>query len=223
LSKVALLLGCICCLSLSSCFELIEQLEFKKNGTGNLQVVLNMSRSRTRINSILKMKSINGRDVPSKAEISNRVTDLERTIAGIPGITQAKSTIDFENYIITLRCNFTQVQQLNSIAKKIREKENTPAPVGNEQVYAYNAAAKMFSRINKYFVKKDYEKLSNADKEVFATAEYTALYKFEQNVSSTTNKDSRISANKKAVMLKHPMLDIINNKKTIENNIILKD
>jgi hypothetical protein len=210
-------------MGLTGCFELIEQLELKKDGSGNLQVILNMSRSKTRLNSIMKMKTINGRDVPSKAEISNRVKELERTVASIPGISQARSTIDFDNYIISLRFNFTQVQQVNAFAKKIREKEKTPAPTGAEQIYNFNVPAKLFSRINKYLVKKDYEKLSNADKEIFATAAYTAIYKFEQQVANTSNKDSKIAANKKAVMLKQPMLDIINNKKSIENNISLTD
>ena len=63
--------------------------------------------------------------------------------------------------------------------------------------------------------------MSNADKEVFATANYTAIYKFESTVASASNKDAAISPGKKAVMLKLNALDIIMNKKSIENKINL--
>ena len=63
--------------------------------------------------------------------------------------------------------------------------------------------------------------MSNADKEIFATANYTGIFKFESDVATTANIESKTSANKKAVMLKLNVLDIITNKKSIENKINL--
>ncbi len=212
-----LVLSSLCC---SSCFELIEQIQLKKDGSGSLQVTLNMSKSRTRLNSLIKMKTVNGHDVPSKEEIALKVKDIEKAVAKTPGISSAASSIDFENYIITLSCNFKSVPQLNAVSKSIRESENAPDK-NTDQFYLFDAAQKSFSRLNKFSLKKEYEKMSNADKEIFATANYTTIYKFESEIKSTSNKESKISASKKAVMLKQNALDIITNKKSVENKITL--
>ena len=68
----------------SGCFEIIEQVFLKNDGTGNFQLVLNMSKSKTRLNSISKMKTINGHDVPSKEEIKNKIAEIEKTVAKHP-------------------------------------------------------------------------------------------------------------------------------------------
>ena len=85
--------------------------------------------------------------------------------------------------------------------------------------YSYDADAKIFQRKNKVDLKGLYAKMSNADKEVFSNANYTCIYKFETDVIATSNKDSKISASKKAVMLKESALDILTEKKSIENKI----
>ncbi|HNF43940.1 MAG TPA: hypothetical protein PLT49_09735, partial [Ferruginibacter sp.] len=98
----------------------------------------------------------------------------------------------------------------------LKENAGKKAP---EKIYEYNAG--VFQRWNKYSFKDDYSKLSNADKEVFATANYTAIFKFESAVSAASNKETRIAPSKKAVMLKLNTLDVITEKKSIENKINL--
>lgn len=220
MKKTAYCLLFCCLLLLQSCFEIIEQVFLKNDGSGNFQLVVNLSQSKTKLNSIIKMKTINGHQVPSKAEIKNNIAEIERTIAKTAGISNVKTTVDFDNFIATLNCNFTKVTQLNSAVKNIylSKKDN---PAGREYIYAYDGAANLFTRVNKFSLKEDYKKLSNADKEIFATANYTTIFKFEKMVSATSNKETKISPSKKAVLLKLNALDIITNKKSIENKITL--
>ena len=166
------------------------------------------------------MKTVNGHDVPSKAEINKRVTDLATTVKQTTGISNVKTNIDFDNYIATFSCDFTKITGLNAAVKNIGLKENSQSKA-IEKSYDFNAGTGIFSRLNKYSLKNDYDKMSNADKEVFAGAGYTSIYRFENNVISSSNADSKIAATKKAVMLKLNALDIIRNKKSIENNITL--
>jgi hypothetical protein len=70
-------------------------------------------------------------------------------------------------------------------------------------------------------LKDDYKKLSNADKEVFATANYTSIYKFESNVAAASNAATKISPSKKATMLKQNALDLVTEKRSVENKITL--
>jgi hypothetical protein len=50
-----------------------------------------MSKSKTRLNSIIKMKTINGHDVPSKEEIKSKTADIEKTISRTAGISNVKT------------------------------------------------------------------------------------------------------------------------------------
>jgi len=46
-------------LSLSSCFEIVEEITMNDDGSGNILMTLNFSRSKSKIKSILLMDSIN--------------------------------------------------------------------------------------------------------------------------------------------------------------------
>lgn len=210
----------LCLISLTGCFEIVEQVFLKADGSGDLQLVLNLSKSRTRLNSIMKMKTINGHDVPSKEDIKYRIAEIEKTVAKTPGICAVKTSVDFDNFIASINCNFKNVASLNNAVKNIylKEEAGKKAP---EKIYEYNAG--VFERLNKYSFREDYKKLSNADKEIFATANYTAIFKFENSVTAASNKETRIAPSKKAVMLKLNTLDVINEKKSIENKITLSN
>jgi hypothetical protein len=220
MKRIAYLLLFSCLLFLQSCFEIIETVFLKNDGSGNFQLVVNLSKSKTKLNSIIKMQNINGHEVPDKSEIKYRITEIEKTVAKTPGLTGVKTTVDFDNYIATINCNFSKVNQLNAAVKNVYDKEKGKLK-GVEKTYDYDAATNTFSRINKFSMEEDYKKLSNADKEIFATANYTTIYKFEATVAAASNKGTQISPSKKATMLKLNTLDLITEKKSVENKITL--
>jgi hypothetical protein len=207
-------------LTLQSCFDIIEQVSVNTDGSGNFKLVLNMSRSKTKINSIMKMKTVNGHAVPTKETIQKKMADLETVIKKTAGISNVKTSLDFENFIATVNCNFTNVSSLNNAVKNIGEKEKNNQP-GIEKSYDYDPTSRTFSRLNKFSLKDEYQKLSTADREIFSTATYTGIFRFQDNVAAATNTESKIAPSKKAVMLKQNALDIITNKKSIENKITL--
>lgn len=209
-----------CLILLQGCFEIIEQVFLKKDGSGDFQLVLNLSKSKTRLNSIIKMKTINGHEVPEKYEIKNKIAEIEKTVSKTAGLSNVKTNVDFDNYIANISFNFNKVSQVNDAVKNVYAKENgkdkTP-----ENIYDYNKTGSEFTRLNLYTFKDEYKKLSNADKEVFATANYTSIFKFEASVSAVSNKETKISPSKKAVMMKLNALDIITGKRSVENKITL--
>lgn len=209
-----------CLLLFQSCFEIVETVFLNTDGSGNFQLVLNLSKSKTKLNSIIKMKTINGHDVPSKEEIKEKIASIEKTAAKTPGISNVKATVDFNNYIATINFNFTQVNRINDVVKNVYIKEGGKGKVP-EKIYDYTPGSKTFKRLNPYSFKDEYKKLSNADKEIFATANYTAIFKFETSVTGASNKDTKIAPSKKATMLKLNALDVATEKKSIENKITL--
>ena len=196
----------------------MEQLQLKNDGSGSFQLTFNLSQSKAKINSILKLQTVNGHPVPTKDAITARIKGLENTIAKTEGISNVKTSIDFENYIFVISYDFKNVAQLNKSIKNIKQKENLTGSMLDDN-YAYDPKAKTFQRKNKVDLKGLYKTMSNPDKEVFSGANYTCIYKFESPITTTTNKDSKIAANKKAVMLRETALDILTEKKSIENKI----
>ena len=45
---------------LSSCFEIIQEIDLNEDGSGHLEVVLNFSRSQTKIDALLLLDQVNG-------------------------------------------------------------------------------------------------------------------------------------------------------------------
>jgi hypothetical protein len=222
MNKLAYLLLFCCVFTFSSCFEIIEQIMLKADGSGSFQFVLNFSKSKTKINSIRKMKTINGHDVPNQWEIENKMQQVEKALNKTTGVSGVKTTMDFDNYIGTINCNFVKLSQLNTGLKNISKIDGGNV-AGLDKVYSFNTATKTFERQNKFGLKEAYKKVSNADKEIFATAGYTSIFKFENAIESSSNKDAVISPSKKAIMLKQTALDVITEKKSIENKIKLSN
>lgn len=215
--KHLLFLLLIPCL-LQSCFEVIEQVQLKNDGSGSYQLTLNMSQSKTRLGSIMKLKTINDHPVPSKADILARLDEVKAQIAKTSGISNVKATMDFNNFICVVSFDFSSVTQLNKAIKNVKQEEHATGNLLNDD-FTYDEKEKIFQRKNVYSFKDVYGKMSNADKEVFTAASFTAIYKFDSEVNSVSNSDAKISASKKAVMVKLNAAAILKQKKSIENKI----
>ncbi len=216
--KYLLLLFCI--IFFQSCFDIVEQVFLQNNGSGNFQLMINMSKSKTKIDAIAKMKMVDGHDVPSKEEIEQKVAEIEKTLSKTAGIRNVKTNIDFENYITTLSCDFNKVINLNTALKNISDKEKSKTE-NIEKTYVYDVGANTFTRLNNFSLKEDYTKMSSTEKEILAAANYISIYKFESSIVGVSNKEAKISPSKKGVMLKQKILDLITNKQLIENKINL--
>lgn len=219
-NRLFLLLITITAFCLQSCFEVVEQVTLHNNGSGDFQLVLNMSKSKTKINSLVKMKTVNGHPIPTKEEITKKIADIEKTLQNTSGITNVKTKLDFDSYIATLSCSFDKVSSLNAAVKNINTKEKSTNKA-YEKNYEYDVVSKVFTRLDNFSLKKEYDKMSNADKEIFATANYTGIFRFDDSIANVSNGNSKIAADKKAAMLKENMLDVITDKKPIENKITL--
>lgn len=206
-------------LTLTSCFEILDKVNLKADGSGEYSIILNASKSKTRIATISKMETINGKKVPKKSEIQSKVNQAAAVFKTVPGITNVKTSADFDNYIIKLSCNFQKIENINEGIERLKAKKiiNKLFP---SQLYTNNLAAKTFTKnkINTY--KSDYEKLSKADKEIFSTAKYTTILQFENTIKSQTNSAFRISPNKKALKLEGNILDFILQQKQLYNTIL---
>lgn len=216
-----LFLLCIPLLFLTSCFDILDKVNVKADGTGEYTIILNASKSKTRLASISKMETINGKKVPKKADIENKINEAAKIFKGTPGISNVKTFMDFDNYIIKLSCNFKKIENINAGLEKLKA-QNILGKMIPTQIYSQNLEKKTLTRNKVNTFKTDYEKMSKADKEVFNDARYTSIMQFESTVKSQTNNAYVLSPNKKALKLEADILDLIFQRKQIQNTILFQ-
>lgn len=208
-------------LTLTSCFDIIDKISLKADGSGEYALILNASKSKTRLQSISKMETINGKKVPKKSEIENKVNEASNIFKNVAGISNVKTSLDFDNFIIKLSCNFKKIENINSGLEQLKVKYIIGKSIPT-QLYKQNVAEKTFIRNKIASYKSDYDKLSKADKEVFSNATYTSILQFETVIKSQTNNSYSIAPNKKALKLNGNILDFILQKKQVQNSITLQ-
>lgn len=209
------------CLFLTGCFEILEEVSLKEDGSGNFKITLNLSQSKTKLKSIMLMEKVNGHRMPSKEEVKTEIIKAKNIAKTIEGISEVEEKIDFDNFIFSLSCNFKNINDINTLVYKLREsKEKIKTPF--EKHYEYSKSEQEFKRNFTFLWGNEFNKLQQSDKDIFEGANYIAIYRFNKEVSSVLNKEAKVSSNKKNVMLKLKATDVINKKSTIKNQLKLK-
>ncbi|MCT2408577.1 hypothetical protein NZD88_13580 [Chryseobacterium antibioticum] len=208
-------------LLLTSCFDILDKVNVKADGTGEYTIILNASKSKTRLASISKMETINGKKVPKKSEIENKINEASKIFKGTPGISNVKTSMDFDNYIIKLSCNFKQIENINAGLEQLKAKHILGKMIPT-QIYSQSLQKKSLTRNKVNTFKADYDKMGKADREVFNDAKYTSIMQFENTVKSQTNSSYVLAPNKKAVKLEADILDLIFQKKQLQNTILFQ-
>jgi hypothetical protein len=201
-----------------SCFEVVEEVKMKDDGSGHFNFVINFSQSKTKINSVLKMKKINGYDIPSKEEIRNEASRLESLAQNTSGISNVKTNIDLTNYIFVVDLDFKKISNLNAVFLKLKNSKKIDPTIATDY---FTFVDKKFIRTQKVPIKALYDKLKKTDKEIFENAKYTSVYKFDSTIKSFSNKSAIPSKSKKAIKLNGSVINVINGNEKIENTITL--
>jgi hypothetical protein len=201
-----------------SCFEVIEEVRMKDDGSGHFNFVINFSQSKTKINSVLKMQKINGYTIPSKEEIKKEASKLEALAQNSTGISNVKTNIDLTNYIFVVDLDFQKITNLNAVFLKLKNSKKIDPAITTDY---FTFADKKFIRSQKVPIKALYDKLEKGDKEVFQTAKYTSVYKFDTPIKSFSNKNATPSKSRKAIKLNSSIINVINGNEKIENTITL--
>jgi hypothetical protein len=201
-----------------SCFEVIEEVKMKDDGSGHFNFVINFSQSKTKINSVLKMQKINGYTIPSKEEIKNEAAKLEALAQSTVGISNVKTNIDLTNYIFAIDLDFQKISNLNAVFLKLKNSKKISPTIATDY-FTFND--KKFVRSQKVPIKTLYDKMEKADAAVFQNAKYTSVYKFDSTIKSFSNKNAVTSKSNKAIKLNGSVINVINGNEKIENTITL--
>lgn len=215
---VSLFVLCLCCIS---CFEVVEEVDLKKDGSGSMTFTLNMSQSKSKLASIMLLDSINGVKVPSRKDIQNVLKDVVLELNQATGITNIQKTEDYDNFVFSIKCDFKSIANINNLLQDALSKNKKTTALSS---YFFDVNKGNFKRKYTYSpeIKKQYNKLKEENKKVFKDASYTIIYRFASEISSQTSTSARISKSKKAIMQRLNAMDIINGSSNFNNQIQLK-
>jgi len=215
----------ICCLGLliicSSCFEIIEEVSLNDDGSGHVNLTLNLSRSKTKINSLRLLDSINDYKVPTETEFKKEFEEMVRQVKATAGIVAVSYDMNFDDYIFTLSCDFSDIDALNKVITKFNPDKAASNGVAQKH-FSFDRSNKVFKRDYPYDVAKEFNKVKMEDREVLENASMTTIYRFLSPIKSAKNAQAKISGSRKAIMLKVSAKDLISQQKSIKNQIILQ-
>jgi hypothetical protein len=86
-------------LFLSSCIEIIDDVQMNNEGSGSFKYTINLSASKVKITSILALDSLDGKKVPSRTEITDRISAISKKLASKSGISNVSIDPDRKSVV----------------------------------------------------------------------------------------------------------------------------
>lgn len=208
---------------LTSCIEIIDDLKLNLDGSGTFKYTINLSSSKVKINSILALDTLDGKPVPSKSELNEKLLDFKNKLAFKEGIKNVLIEEDFTNYIFKLSCDFENVELLQeAIKKSISEiTQHAANRIDNHQwvVWDNNSLERTIPQVAIDQIKR----LKTDEIELLKQGSYTSITRFEKEIKRFENESAILSKNKKAVMLRINTYELLNNTDLFKNKIYLLD
>ena len=205
----------------SACIEISDDLTLNNDGSGTLRYKINLSASKVKVNSILALDSLDGKPVPSKAQISAKINEFVRILDAQVGISNVLVEENYTDFIFKFSCDFSSVRNLQdgiklSIAQISNEKLTTAADKfwlswdGNTLVRSIPA-----------YVTQQIKNYKLEDAELLKQGIYTSIARFERPVASFENKLGTLSKNQMAVMVRTNTFELKENQHLLDNTIVL--
>ena len=208
--------------SLSSCIEILDDITFNADGSGELNYTINLSSSKLKINSILALDTLNGKKVPNKEEIQAKVSELLKVLNCQDGLSDVHLTEDYDNYLFKLSLKFNKVSDLISgvyVALDVVE-EFSDVKTSDSSWISWDGAelSRSIPDINAF----KFRMTNEEDKELVKMGKYTSISRFEYPVDYIENPLAILSKNNKAVMLRSSLFDILGDPNIMGNRISVK-
>ena len=110
---------------LTSCVELIDEIQLNNDGSGKFKYVINLSQSRSNVSSMLLLDSINGKKNLKLPEIKQKINSFKLTLTKQEGISNVIVVENYTDYIIKFECNFENLDKLKKAFETSLQESNT--------------------------------------------------------------------------------------------------
>ena len=209
-------------LSVTGCIEIIDDLTLNMDGSGSFKYNINLSSSKVKINSILALDSLDGKRVPSIGEIKQKLSRLNEKLKSESGISNVSLTADYTNYVFKFSCDFASLAELQSAIKTIALSENGGNSITElDHNWLIFSGSQLNRSVPEITIKKAKE-IKNSDRLMLKEGTYTSITRFETEIETFDNDQAKLSANKKAIMLRTDPYSLTQNPSLLDNTIYLK-
>ena len=206
------------CLSLTSCFDIIQDVTVKENGSGKFALTLNLSKSKSQIDKILTQDSIHGFNIPSIKEINSKLIRLKSELNKLQGISNVTIHKDFENFIFKLNFDFDHINNLNDAQIELAKLN---AKIGQPIKYTFSPNEFSCSYSEKLLEQADNELVKYKLSEL-KSADIITILRFDKTVNDCSAQTCKISTNGKTTFNKITAAEFIQNKKNQSLKVTFK-
>ena len=201
----------------TSCFEIVEEVDMKADGSGKMIVTVNMSESKEDLKGYMDSGEVNGMNLPDQKELNNYLKQIEQTLESVNGMSNADAKADFNEFIFTFAADFTSVKAMNIAVNKLT-KELSRGMISIDNKYEY-ANGKFVRSFGTMLSAEDYEKLPMMQRFVLESARMVSIYTFNKSVKKMSNQNAELLAGDKVVKFKSTLGEIAKGTKSVQNTI----
>lgn len=204
---------------LTSCVELIDEIQLNNDGSGKFKYVINLSQSKTNVSSILLLDSINGKKNLKLPEIKQKIFNFKKNLIKQDGISNVIISENYTDYIIKFECDFENLSKLKiAIENSFQEYSNTK---NSENWVTYNGI-EFSKKIPEYtiFYLKEFNSIYG---EKLKNGTYTSITRFQVEILDFSNIKSSKSKSGKALMIKTTPNELLINPNILDNIIHIKN
>ncbi len=205
--------------TLTSCFEIREEVNLKADGTGEVTVVANLSQSKGKIRQYMKMERVEGYYVPKRHEVDGMLGQVKVLLGNITGITYVHTKADWSNFIFSITARFNELNALNEAMIEASENLNHLGLPTIEQVNFHFEEDK-FQRLFDYPPQlEEFQALPSMQRYMLESAQMISIYRFEKKIKAHTHPEAKLSPSGRAIMLRKSLADLATGEGTLANTI----
>jgi len=207
-------------LSLTSCFELVEQISMNEDGTGEMTVTLNLNESKEQLKEFMQSEDgAGGFAAPDQKELDAFFKNIVATVSEVEGISNVKSDIFYEDFIFSISASFEQVEAMNEAVSKFTT-GMTRGMLDLKNEYAYEKGT--FKRsFQSPIPEGEYEKVPMMQRVILESARIISVYRFEKTIKGMSNDDTELSFDKKEARFESTLGDVVKGIRSPDNVISL--
>lgn len=189
-----------------SCLDVVEEIELNKDKGGSATYTFNASQSKIKLNTLLKLDSLDGHKIPKLYEVERELKKAVSELNSKKGISEANYSIDRDEYILTLNLKFTSIANLDNAIKTLsywNKSEWKPS----QAFYGYSNN-RFKKNVPIVTVKEKDLKEVEKRKESLQQGTYVFILRNLDGALATTSKELRLSGNKKAVLFRKNLYEL---------------
>ncbi len=204
-------------LSVSSCFEITEEVTVNKNGSGNYISTIDATKLSEQM-QMLAAFDTTGEMVPKlKYSLDSTFSETFKKYAKVKGVSNVHVDTS-KPYVYKVSLDFKDTEVLNEVVnldKKGADRQN---------LYAWKKgqlSRKDFA-LNLDDMKMEDDSQKEMAKSMLEGMKYTIIFNLPGKVKKSTNNEAKISDNKKTVTLSCSLLDVMDKKVSLGNEVTYK-